>query len=571
MPGRPPDFPDSALARLFSEGGLDPAWIAVPGGRLLFEAGEPADNLYLVRAGRFGASRIEEDGPRRLLGVIRPGEPIGEMSLIAGTPHSSTVTALRDSEVLAMSRADLFAAAERDPAVMTELARLVIRRTRMAPTAAPLGRANVFGFLGLSAAVDVRALAEDVAAAIGRMGGSVEVVGIEAQAAPTAWFTAVEAEAGIVLYAAEADEPGWRSLCARQVDRVFLVGAGGAAPAGRPGAPGGVGDKPVDLLLLREPGAAIVGSAGWLDAAPTARTHHLQRGHAGDAERLARVLTGRAVALVLSGGGARAYAHLGAVRALREAGTPVDRVGGVSMGSIVGASVALGRAEAEIEDRLRRAFVDSNPVDDIAFPLLAMTHGLKVRDRLQTHFGDTLIEDMPLPFFALSANLTVGQPQLHERGPLVQALRASSALPGVLPPSTEHGQVLVDGAVMRNFPADVMRTLHDGPIVGVDVTRARGLTPEEITRPASVWRWLASGGWRRGAPIVSVLMSAAVAPSYREHAETREAADVLIAPDVGRVAIRDWKAFEPAVEAGYRAAVAALELLDRPVTELRLD
>ena len=92
MPSRPPDFPDSALARLFFEGGLDPAWIAVPGGRPLFEAGEPADNLYLVRAGRFGASRVEEDGPRRFLGVIRPGEPIGEMSLIAGTPHSSAAS-----------------------------------------------------------------------------------------------------------------------------------------------------------------------------------------------------------------------------------------------------------------------------------------------------------------------------------------------------------------------------------------------------------------------------------------------------------------------------------------------
>jgi NTE family protein len=570
MPSRPPDLPDSALARLFFDGGLDPAWFAVPGGWPLFQAGEPAEALYFVRAGRFAVTRPDEFGEPRMLGVIRPGEPAGEMALIADTPHTSTVTALRDSEVLALDRAALFTAAERSPEVMTELARLVIRRARTASSGAPFNRPAVFGFVGLTPSVRVRAWVEELAAALGRIGVHPEVVGDEALEAPTAWFTAVEARAACVLYVAEADEPAWRSLCARQVDRLFLVGRGGAPPEpGRAGAPTIRGGKAYDLVLLRPSGASVAHASAWLDGEPRSRLHHVEQGARADSDRMARLLAGRSVALVLSGGGARAYAHLGAVRALREAGVPIDRVGGASMGAIVGASVALGRPDEEIAARIRDAFVESSPVDDIALPFVAMTQGLKVRTRLHEHFGELRIEDLPIPFFAVSANLTTGVPQLHDRGALAEALRASAALPGVLPPVIENGQVLVDGAVMRNFPADIMRTVHDGPIVGVDVTRARGVTAEEMKRPPSLWRWLASGEWRKGPPIVSLLMSAAVAPAYREHAETREAADLLIAPDVGRVNIRDWKAFEPAVQAGYEAALGALEALDRPVTELR--
>lgn len=563
---RPPEFPDSALARLFFDGGLEPEWFGLSGGSPLFLPGEAAERLYLLRAGRLGAYRIDEDdGERELLGVIRPGEPVGEMSMLAGTPHTLTVEALRDSEVLALPRAAVLAAAERDPLLMGELARLVVRRARMPASDGGLSRPQVFGLVGVSREVSVRALAEDVAAALARMGVHAEVVGAEAAEAPTAWFSAVEARSHCVLYVAEAGETRWRTLCSRQVDRIVRVGRLEADPAPSPTS-GSTGD----LLLVRAPGVRISGAAAWLADGPGGRVLHARRGHVGDAERLARVLAGRAVALVLSGGGARAYAQVGAVRALREAGVPIDLVGGSSMGSIIAASVAMELSDAEIEAAVRRAFVDSSPLDDIAIPLLAMTQGRKVKQRLAEHFGDVRIEDLPLPFFCLSANLTSGRLKLHRRGLVRDALLASAALPGVMPPVVSEGQVLVDGAVMRNFPADVMRTFHDGPIVGVDVTRSRGLNAADMRRPDSFWRWIVSGEWRRGPPIVALLMSAAVAPSYREHTLTLEAADLLILPDVGGVNIRDWRAYDEAAEAGYRATREALARLERPVTELHL-
>jgi len=198
-----------------------------------------------------------------------------------------------------------------------------------------------------------------------------------------------------------------------------------------------------------------------------------------------------------------------------------------------------------------------------------MTHGVKVGERLQTHFDETEISDLWLPFFCLSSNLTTGAYQLHRRGSLRQALRASIALPGILPPATDGQNVLVDGAVMKNFPADIMRAAQAGPIVGVDVTASRSITAKDVARPSSVWRWIRSGQWRLGPPIVSLLMRTATVSTGRDLAAAREATDVLIQPDVSKIEIRDWKAYDQAVELGYRAAVEALDKLSRPIPQLR--
>jgi NTE family protein len=152
---------------------------------------------------------------------------------------------------------------------------------------------------------------------------------------------------------------------------------------------------------------------------------------------------------------------------------------------------------------------------------------------------------------------------------LRKALRASIALPGVLPPATDGPNVLVDGAVMKNFPADVMRATHLGPIIGVDVTAARSITAEDVARPSSIWRWIRSGQWRNGPPIVSLLMRTATVSTGRDLIAAREATDVLIQPDVAGIEIRDWRAYDQAVEAGYRAAIAALDKVRRPIPELR--
>jgi NTE family protein len=565
---------DTALTRLFErelEAGRA-SWFSLPGGMVLFEAGERSGQIFLVHAGKLGAFRKEEGLDRQFVGVIRPGEPAGEMAMIGGTAHTARVVALRDSEILSLSADQFFEAADSDPHVMIEIARLMLNRARFASTRVSTGDPAVFGFTAAEGTGKIRTLVGRIARSIAEMGHAVTVVGSEAASAPTEWFSNVEGDHEFVLYVAEAGETAWKQVVGRQVDRLFRVGRGDRPPpaaALEPAAEALEAYKLVDLILVQPNGRdQPQGSEAWLDATGAARLFHMRGDSQPCAARMARVLTGRSVGLVLSGGGARAYAHIGALRALRETNTPVDFVGGCSMGAIIAASLAMGWDGAELEERIRKAFVETSPLDDIAFPLLALTRGRKVDERLEEHFGEVAIPDLWLPFYCLSSNLTSGSYQLHQRGRLRDALRATIALPGVMPPSTLAGEVLVDGAVMKNFPADIMRSLQRGPVVGVDVTRGRSISSEDISIP-SLWKWVLSGEWRKGPPIVALLMRAATLSTNREVIAARDATDLLVLPEVDHIDIRDWKAFEVGAAAGYGATMKALEGLKRPVMELR--
>ena len=158
---------------------------------------------------------------------------------------------------------------------------------------------------------------------------------------------------------------------------------------------------------------------------------------------------------------------------------------------------------------------------------------------------------------------------MHRRGLLRRAMRASISIPGVMPPVVIDGQVLVDGAVIKNFPTDVMRQLNAGPIVGVDMSQMRGVDPATLANPPSWWRWIASGAWKKGPPIVSVLMRSATITTDADMESSRAEADLLILPTPEGSDIRDWKVYDPVVEAGRAAAVEALAELDGPIETLR--
>jgi len=565
----------AALRRLFERAlhDGDAANFALPGGAPLFRAGEPADQLYWLRAGRLAVLSRPTHGEPRSLGIVRAGEPVGEMALVQDSTHSADVIALHDCEVIALPRRLFFEAVGRDPALMIELARLMVGRARETASGVALSEPSVFGFAAATEGPRIRTMVDRIAGAIRRSGYSATVIGAEARSAPTEWFSNVAHVHDFVLYAAEIDEAPWRTLISRQVDRLFRVGRGGSEPPAAPASRGveALGTQNlVDLILLQSPMCvAPRGSAAWSSALSPARLFHIREGDAGDTDRLARVITGQAVGLVLSGGAARAFAHIGAIRVLRERKVPIDFIGGVSMGAVIGLGLAMGWSMEELEIRVRRAFVETSPLGDIAFPLVALTHGRRVRERLTEHFGDRQICDLWLPFFCVSSNLTTGGYQLHRRGLAREAVRASLSLPGVLPPVVDGGNVLVDGAVMNNYPADIMRAIQPGPIIGVDVGRGRSVDADDLSNPITFWRWLFTGAWRHGPPIVSLLMRAATVSTGRDLAAARAATDVLVLPMVDDIEIRDWRSYDPAVAAGELAAREALDNVTGAITDLR--
>src|SRR5690606_20155777 len=451
---------------------------------------------------------------------------------------TADVVALRDSEVLALPRGAFFEAARTEPDLMVELSRLMIQRARERQSGG--GDPSVFGFISARPR-PIRAFVERIAAAIEADGFTCQVIDQSALSSAAEWFSRVEDAHDYVLYVAEMDEPAWAALCARQVDRVFVVGAGLMAPPNRPLPHAGVLDaqRRTDLILLRDPRMASPANTGvWIDAVAPGRWFQAVEGDQADAERMGRVITGSSVGVVMSGGGARAYSHIGALRALREAGVPIDFVGGASMGAVIAAGPALDWSQEELEARIRKAFVQSDPLSDLAFPMLAMTRARKVDRLLQEAYGEIDLADLHRPFFAVSTNLTSGKLEVHRRGLMRRALRASIAIPGILPPVVIDGQVLVDGAVLKNLPAEVMRQMNSGPVIGIDMSETRGVDPEMIEHPPSIWRLIATGAWRRGPPIVSILMRSATLTTDADLESSRATTDLLIQPTPDGVDIR---------------------------------
>ncbi|QGZ94593.1 patatin-like phospholipase family protein [Terricaulis silvestris] len=556
-------------------------WFSVPAGWSLMNAGEPPEGVYFLVSGSLAAFKPVDRGGHQLLGYIRPGEPVGEMAMIAREPHSSSVFAMRDSEVLRLPPNAFDFLVHAHPAMMEHMARLMLTRARANTKVSPRADPKVYAFISTSPTIDIMLRARTLQAALKRLGARAAIIteederSISADGASSAWFDALEAKNDAVFLISPIADTRWFRTCIRQADRIWYFARADA----RPSTPLLPPEDPsparqfrlVDVILLHhgmDRKAATTDE--WRVAAEAARLFHWRGLEDEDAARLARIIARKSVGLVLSGGGARAYAHIGVIRALREAGLPFDILGGTSMGGVIAACAAMGWDDNEIEYRIRKAFVETNPLGDYVIPVVGMVRGRRVDDRLQEHFGETLIEDLTTPFFAVSTNLIAGAIRVHRAGSLRKALRASISLPGILPPVVvgDH-ELLVDGAVLLNFPVDVLRDMHRGPIIGVDVARRDGIDIEDFRNPPGFFSWVAAHGFQGAPPIASLLMRAATLAV--DPWEGRSGADLLIAPEMADVDMRDWKRFDECVTAGYEAAVAALQrphgLFNAPSTD----
>ena len=546
-------FDDASLSAVIENG----RWFSLTGGMELFHQGDEADAVYFVLTGRLIVVR-KSDAGEDVLGYIRSGEPVGEMSLLAGDRRSASVYALRDTELLAIDKADAERLLDCCADFSHALANSIVKRARHPNDSFKHASPRVFALIGSSPSIEIETHAKLLAKTCIRYGRKTVVVNDPEQFNADE-FDDLEAQNDVIFLTARVGDSFAYRFALRHADRYFVFARQDARPP-RPFPLTPTEDAParrfrlVDIVMLHE-GMKTGGVADWVDAIDANRIFHVSGVRS--EERLARAIAGRTVGVVMSGGGARAYAHIGAVKALRERKVPIDFLAGASMGAIIAACVAMGWSDDEIETRIRDSFVSSNPLGDHVLPVVALTRGARVEERLKRHFGDTLIEDLEIPFFCTSSELTKGVTRIHRRGLLREALRASIALPGILPPVVDHGDLLVDGAVMNNFPTDLMTNLHRGVTIGIDVAREGSILPEAFVDPPGFVEWVWRHGFRSAPPIVALLMRAATARQDQRPKDSP--ADILITPEVAGVELRDWREYDRAVIDGYAATLGALD------------
>ena len=178
---------------------------------------------------------------------------------------------------------------------------------------------------------------------------------------------------------------------------------------------------------------------------------------------------GRSPGVVLSGGGARGLAHIGVLDVLIDADVKVDRVGGTSIGALVGSLIASGREPRDVTRVCRAELVERHPFRDYTMPRTSLIRARRAAAMLERLFGDAHLEDLALDNFCVSADLSTAEIVVHRRGAVVDAVGASMSLPGLAPPVRRDGRLLVDGGVLNNLPVDVMAATGEGPVIAVDV------------------------------------------------------------------------------------------------------
>ena len=579
-----PDLDTDFLRRIGSEF----EQVTVAGGHTLVRRGEPSDALYILISGRLVATREDERGSLVRLGEIGRGEMIGEMSLLSGGTRTATVTALRDSRLVRISNQTFLEFMQRHPSVTRQFIQILISRlTHHASHREE--KVSTLAVIAAGRTDETAAFCRELESALRGMVPVmlVDRARIEAafpgaleaadDARIAAWLNEQEQQHGLMLYVCEPTLSAWTRLCLRQADRVLVVAqAGEAADDHQPGAVerhlyaddtlGGV--RGCELVLLQDENCKLpTGTARWYAARKLRRHHHMRRGDAGATARLCRHLLGRSVGLVLGGGGAKAFAEIGVLRALDEAHIPVDVIGGTSMGAVIGALAARGRDAGEIHEALRAAF-KLKPFSGVTLPLVSLLSGRRLEHMMRQLFADLRIEDLWRRFFCVSCNLTLGSVNAAESGLLRQWLTASTAVPGIMPPVIDLDALFVDGALLNNVPADLMSTLNPGPVIAVNVssvTELKAGVPDDTD--LSGWSMLVNSiGMRRESqrmPGLGRLLVRAMLMASANHAATmRNYATLYLAPPLAGIDVADWHALDALVETGYQHARKALETWD---------
>ena len=533
---------DAALAELRQSA----EEVELDAGSYLFREGDPAHCLYVLRAGRVQVVQ----GPAGSEVVVRElgrGEVIGELGLLIDAPRSASIRAVRDSTLVRLTKAqfDKIADARVLGALVEELA---TRLHDAPPPTAPAAASPqvVVSVVGVDAGAPVSMVANELLSLL-----SVYMRAVDPGRVDRDGLERAEASADkVVLQASQssntdsADSAGWRDFCLRVADRIVLV-AGDPAPPADPLPARAMG---ADLVLAGRP-ANRENRRAWEELITPRSVHTVSTATCTDDLRpLAARVAGRSIGLILGGGGARAFAHLGVLQVLEAAGVVVDRLAGSSMGAIIAGLAATGLDAAGVDAYAYEYFIRNNPVSDYTVPVKGLLRGHRTLAILRRACGDLLVEELPKEFRCVSVDLLGRRAVVHRRGPLADAVGCSLRLPGIYPPYVYGDTLHVDGAVLDNLPVSTLS--HDeGPLIAVTIGSGADLTPpsgEDFAGPPRI------------PGIAETLMRTMMMGSGLAAAATMAQADAVIRPSSRGVGLLEFHQIDQARESGR---VATREVL----------
>jgi NTE family protein/lysophospholipid hydrolase len=446
-------------------------------------------------------------------------------------------------------------------------AQAVYHQLRHTPQRAEQGHAHAFVVIPLQEASTALELAHQLTEALSHQGKALLVDVKLSQSHP---LDALEDEYEYLIYHTDGKDSEWTRRAVRQADQVIYVAAEKEAAEStlieqKLATEPGFSMKRQHLVLLHPSDTLLPGDlATWRRQRTIERVYPLRSNHPNDFARLARFLTGQAVGVVLGGGGARGFAHLGVLKALQEHRIPVDIIGGNSMGALIGAQYAKGIHLDDIrEHTLRFALGGERPT----LPLISLLSGKRIERDLRKLFGEQNIEQLWTPYFAAACNLSRACTTVQESGPIWHAVLASNSPAGLLPPVLREGELLVDGAILDNVPVLAMRSRlgtpfeqrrGNGTIIAIDVDVQNDLSVSPLQARLSVRKtlkgyFLTSDEASPG--IGDILYRAGHIGGLHQRGRTMAMADHYLEPPVVAFPLMAYRRAAEIAEVGYRYAM----------------
>ncbi|NXK94869.1 PLPL7 protein, partial [Formicarius rufipectus] len=600
-------------------------WMEVEAGRAVYRQGDKSDCTYIVLNGRLRSVIRMEDGKKHLTGEYGRGDLIGVVEALTQQPRATTVHAVRDSELAKLPEGALISIKRKFPQVVTRLIHLLgekILGSLQQGAGHPLGlhsssskwdagnpasNLSTVAIMPVSEEVPLTAFTLELKHALSAVGpallltsdnikqrlGSAALDSIH-EYRLTSWLGQQEDIHRIVLYQADSSLTPWTQRCIRQADCILIVGLGDQEPT--------VGElermlentavraQKQLILLHKEDGPLPSRTVEWLNMRSWCSAHlhiHCPRrvfskrslpkliemydrvfqkvpDRHSDFSRLARVLTGNAVALVLGGGGARGCSQVGVIRALLEAGIPVDMVGGTSIGAFMSALYAEERSYTQMRIKARQWAMVMNSVFktilDLTYPITSMFSGAAFNKSINNIFKDKQIEDLWIPYFTITTDITASAMRVHRDGSLWRYVRASMSLSGYMPPlcDPKDGHLLMDGGYINNLPADVARSMGAKVVIAIDVGSRDETDLTNYGDCLSGW-WLLWKRWNPLAEKVKVLNMAEIQTRLAyvccvRQLEMVKSSDYCeyIRPPIDRYGTLDFGKFDEICEVGYQ-------------------
>lgn len=550
---------------------LGPHHLAIEEGGLLFWQGDAGEHAYLVLRGVVGLHTGAEAQPDGFFRKVVPGELVGDYGPLSGEPRSASALALTPVEVLQFDGDQLKRLLECEPGVPSRFITALAEAASVGrdPGRMPLQTIVIHDACPGSALTKAvrRLLPEQLLRLSRGLNGlnDLSVVELEAAGAQANGGDAADADAEAALHerlvnatrtgrpeVIISDDPSALSRRNRLlVDRLLILCEGEAASLRLPQTEAG------DALLVRlwPAGEQEPRSREWATAQPFAQVLNLKPGRPEHLERLARATLRRQRVLVLGGGGARGFAHIGALAAIEELGLrDFDMVMGVSIGALVASLVAFDLPAAEILSNLERVIIKARPYS-FTLPRGSLFTLHNSRLELERFFGSARLQDSWLPLRTFSTNLSTNQLQGWSSGDIATAVIASMSVPGIFPPVADgRGHLNVDGGILNNLPVAEARRRSNGRIVAMslDPDPAPGAGPGAET-----------GGELRGErqppSLGRTIIDAMMCGSHATNRAQERLADVLLRPDIGGFPFLDWKRYREIHAVGYEDARQRLQ------------